>query len=478
MNKFWWGSGGGNERGIHWLSWKRMCTPKCFGGLGFKDLRAFNLALLGKQGWRFLTNPASLVARVYKARYFPNSSFVDAVIGTNRSACLRGIFAAKDLICGGIRRRIGDGTSTQVWNSPWLPDSNPCIQTPQPSYLSNAIVSGLIDPNTNEWDEEVLMDIFEPRDVELIKRVPISPSYADSWYWLDDLRGIYSVKSGYKRIWGVVTPLTDDFISWNKVESVSHVFICCAFAVNVWRISHIDIPDGARLSFSAWFEQILNTLDAKEIIKVAAILYAVWSARNSAVWEAKVPTPASVVALAGRAVHNWQLSQPAASPTGNTHEQLPFPLSFSRCHVDVAYDSGLGKATAGVVLVRPNGEFVAAMSTPLPYCDSVIMAETVACKEALSWLKDRNEEAVVLLTECAVLCANLCSSLEIMSYIGIATKECRRLMSSIVSCLVLYIPRSDNFLAHALARDCFSSLQDVILFWDVVPPSSIMELLI
>ncbi|XP_031125428.1 uncharacterized protein LOC116027784 [Ipomoea triloba] len=503
MNKFWWGSGGGNERGIHWLSWKRMCTPKCFGGLGFKELRAFNLALLGKQGWRFLTNPASLVAGVYKARYFSNSTFVDAVIGPNPNACWRGIYAAKDLICGGIRRRIGDGASTRIWDSPWLPDSDPCIQTLQPQYLSTATVSGLINPNTNEWDEEILMDIFEPRDVELIKRVPISPGYVDSWYWLDDLRGIYSVKSGYKRIRGVVSPLTDDFTSWNKVwnlkipprwktflwraitntlpttnnliqrrldinpfcplcaiqaESVSHVFICCAFAVNVWRTSHIDISDGAGLSFSMWFEQLLNTLDAEEIIKVAAILYAIWSARNSALWEAKVPTPASVVALARRA--------------------LALPPSFLRCHVDAAYGSCSGKATAGVVLLRPNGEFVAAMSTPLPYCDSVIMAETLACKEALSWLKGRNEEAVVLLTDCAVLCANLRSSLEIMSYIGIATKECCRLMSTIVSCSVLYIPRSNNVLAHVLARDCFTSLQGDTLFWDIVPPSSIMEFLI
>lgn len=91
-----------------------MCTPKCFGGLGFKELRAFNLALLGKHGCRFLTNPASLVARVYKARYFSNSSFVNAMVGSNPSACWRGIFKAKDLICGGIRRRVEDGTGTQI----------------------------------------------------------------------------------------------------------------------------------------------------------------------------------------------------------------------------------------------------------------------------------------------------------------------------------------------------------------------------
>lgn len=70
--------------------------------------------MLGKQAWQFLTNPHSLVARIYKARYYPNSTFIDAFVGRYPSFCWRSIMATHELVCSGIRRRVGDGTTTLI----------------------------------------------------------------------------------------------------------------------------------------------------------------------------------------------------------------------------------------------------------------------------------------------------------------------------------------------------------------------------
>lgn len=70
---FWWGDKV-DGRKLHWARWALLCKPKDHGGMGFRDIRTFNRALLAKQVWRLMTNPHSLVARVFKARYFRNGS--------------------------------------------------------------------------------------------------------------------------------------------------------------------------------------------------------------------------------------------------------------------------------------------------------------------------------------------------------------------------------------------------------------------
>ena len=73
--KFWWGQVG-NERKIHWKNWDKLSTSKREGGMGFRDLIDFNLAMLPKQGWRMIQDRDSLLLKCFKARYFPQSFFL------------------------------------------------------------------------------------------------------------------------------------------------------------------------------------------------------------------------------------------------------------------------------------------------------------------------------------------------------------------------------------------------------------------
>jgi len=48
VNAFWWDHGGPNNKGTHGLSRENLVVHKIHGGMGFKDLLAFSLSMLGK----------------------------------------------------------------------------------------------------------------------------------------------------------------------------------------------------------------------------------------------------------------------------------------------------------------------------------------------------------------------------------------------------------------------------------------------
>ncbi|XP_019100869.1 PREDICTED: uncharacterized protein LOC109132875 [Camelina sativa] len=85
VSNFWWGQDNG-KRKIPWTAWKRLTLPKKEGGLGFKDLQAFNKALLAKQAERLLKNPYSLLARLYKGLYYPDTPFLQTQTGPTASS--------------------------------------------------------------------------------------------------------------------------------------------------------------------------------------------------------------------------------------------------------------------------------------------------------------------------------------------------------------------------------------------------------
>ena len=68
-----------------------MCDPKFEGGMSFKDLALFNETLLAKKTWRLLHNKNSLFYRVFKSRFFPNCSIMDAKEGRGGSYAWKSI---------------------------------------------------------------------------------------------------------------------------------------------------------------------------------------------------------------------------------------------------------------------------------------------------------------------------------------------------------------------------------------------------
>ena len=150
LAKYWWGQTS-NEKKIYWINWKKLCTPKKKGGMEFRDIHAFNLAMLAKQAWCLVTGTHSLFFRVYKARYFPRCSFMEAELGHNPSFVWRSLLAARELIREGSMWKIGNGQSVEVSDKTWLPH-RPLFK---PGANTEMKVGDLIDQQTMQWNRSL-----------------------------------------------------------------------------------------------------------------------------------------------------------------------------------------------------------------------------------------------------------------------------------------------------------------------------------
>lgn len=81
MNSFWWRSNHSGGKGINWVKWEYLCKPKGCGGLGFKQLHFFNIAMLGKQLWKLLTCSDSLVAKILKSSLLSTNFCCSSFVG-------------------------------------------------------------------------------------------------------------------------------------------------------------------------------------------------------------------------------------------------------------------------------------------------------------------------------------------------------------------------------------------------------------
>ncbi|XP_027098791.1 uncharacterized protein [Coffea arabica] len=365
MSNYWWGEANGKNK-VHWCSWKKLTQNKEKGGLGFKELEAFNMALLGKQVWRILTNPNLLVSKVLKAKYFPRSSIFECKIPKNASWIWRGLMAARKVVEHGVRKRIGNGRSTQIWEDRWIPDTTTGRVTTMKQGDSRLHkVEDLIIQK--RWNRNLVFQYFNKEDAERILSIPISlAGREDSYFWMHGEDGRYSVSSGYKGLvsnkersqevsqrevstsWGKQThkmwkvmwrlklkhklkiflwkclnnalPVRELINGRTKagdpicrrcgeeVETVEHLLLNCRETKHIWHIAPIQW-DGMQEHhgcFKRWWISVTEArhriAGSQHLALTVNILWQIWKARNDMEFTGKVHQPWKIIK---RAQEEW-----------------------------------------------------------------------------------------------------------------------------------------------------------------------------
>lgn len=365
MIEFWWGGGNG-KRKIPWVAWKKLCKQKKEGGLGFHDITKFNQSLLGKQAWRIMTNPNSLVARVLKSKYFENSDFQHSTLGSRPSYAWRSILHGRELLSKGLVRDIGNGENSNVWGVNWIIDPAPR----PPNYRQDSIIdltlkiSDLLIPNTSSWDSGRVRQAFTEHDAEIILRLKPNCSKEDGYKWGFTKDGCYSSRSGYKfldslpdendlhqpplpplekhlwsSLWKIKAPAKLKHFLWkalsgalavmdrlrsrgiqvdpmckvcnNGTDTICHLLFTCPMARDVWERASIVLPSGGFSQNSVFLNlyHLLKQMQKKpkdmDVQAFPWIIWYLWKSRNGLIFERRHYSSVSVLLKAREEANVW-----------------------------------------------------------------------------------------------------------------------------------------------------------------------------
>jgi len=518
ISHFWWGQKTNKGR-VQWMSWERMGAPKNRGGMGFRDLEVFNLALLAKQGWRILTNPSSLVARVMKEKYHPRANFLEATVGRRPSFVWRSIINAKHLLQNGMGWRVGNGANIKIWGDAWLSPPHARLLPPsQTSLHPEARVNMLIDPVTGWWDFNLVRRLFDPGDVAKIGSVLISPlCQEDKMIWRGTTAGTFTVRSAYymelnrlaqdrgegsganahvevwKTIWGMHAPPVLKNFCWKvcnnllptkanlhkrkivddplcplctgEPETVFHSIWGCPAAVAVWQEGVIRfqkmsciLTDGMGL-----FLYLMERLDPEEFVGAWTVARMIWMRRNDFVFNGVITPPTQTMEAAKISMEGFKTANDrdevstSVEPVQRMGWKKPSEGSW-KINWDAAISKEKLKMGVGIVIRDAEGRLVAAKTKTVPYIVDPTAAETMAAWFAVEFGRELGAARVVLEGDSLVVVSGLRTVDPCNRFFGQLIDDIKSSFSHFSAVEVRHVRREANTAAHELAKCAISLL--------------------
>ncbi|KAB1219217.1 hypothetical protein CJ030_MR3G001300 [Morella rubra] len=201
FKNFFWGFGTDGSRHFTPVAWSRICLPKPWGGVGLRKLFDINRALLAKLGWSLLANPDQLWARIIKAKYYRNSTFLSAFFGSRSSWAWQGLIQVRSLIQKGLCWVPSGGSSILALVDPWVPfleEGKPIGRSDIEQPFLSITMAELFDFDHNYWKQDLIDSLFEVSSAQAICNLdPLLLGAEDSCVWLPDPRGVFTVQSTY-----------------------------------------------------------------------------------------------------------------------------------------------------------------------------------------------------------------------------------------------------------------------------------------
>lgn len=517
---FWWDDDP-STRKISWVSWDSLSQHKDIGGLGFRDIQDFNVAMLAKNAWRILTSPDCLLARLLLGKYCHNSSFLSSSCSSSASHGWRGVVAGCNLLKLQTGKAIGNGNTTSVWKDSWFCSTTKTVPFGPPTEATrDLVVSDLLIRWSGEWNRTMVESVLPELAEEIYLVKPSLLKAEDAFCWLKTKTGDYSVKSGYyalreetsiqrtlpptvtsfdwqKFVWRENTSPKLKLFLWklcrgalplranlqgrgiittgtcphcNNPETTYHLFFSCPFALQVWDL----VPFQARPNFSHASSLhecflIMSTCICLPPTGLSSnlfswVLWGLWTTRNMLIFENRAIPARTTVDKATSSAREWLLAQATSSPNHfsppQSVVQLPIAPDVIRCNTDAAWTVAK-RAGLGWHFDDITRHIRTEASKVTDHVSSPLMAEALALREAVQTAQRNAYTNVWFRTDSQELARAINSKTYSVELFGVLT-DIELLSSYFRFFFVSFISRDHNGGADTLAKTALHSSVSVL----------------
>jgi hypothetical protein len=497
------------------MSWSKMGWGKASGGLGFRDLEILNLVLLAKQGWRLLQNPETLVAKIFREKYFPNGSFLESNLGWKPSYVWRSIRNSIPLLKEGLVWRVGDGALIRIWEDRWIPTpGSHLVQSPVRYLPSDAKVCDLLDPDTNWWNTPMVQQVFNAEEAQVICSLAVCPrNRKDQLVWAGTKQGDYTVRSAYhmvkengireggscstaqtmavlwKGIWKIncarvvktflwqacsnILPTKELLFKWHitadplcpirglATETIDHNLWACPSAKDVWMECSPTVHkcSSDEIDFILIMEKLMERLDPDQMHLIVTVARQIWLRRNSIVFGGDMIAPSDLVRRARDQVEAVVQAAVRTRPTAAVSRPiagwLPPPVGHVKVNWDASISKQQNKMGVGIAVRDHTGQVLVMACATKDFINNPTMAEAVGAWLAVALAKRLVLRNVIMEGDALEVVQAINREGNCWTVYGQIVNDIQEDLRAWEGWVVHHVTRQANGMAHQLAHLAF-----------------------
>ncbi|KAL6540841.1 hypothetical protein OROMI_024724 [Orobanche minor] len=343
------------QRKTHLVSWNQVIKPKAEGGLGFREARLNNKAMLSKTVWKTARNEKTIWMELIKAKYLKGQSILHYSSKLGDSPGWKGVIKCAQELRSNFRWRVGDGSLIRFFLDIWFK-----------GHEISSIISAIDQRDLKTRLNQVLLEdgswVFSrlhttiPTDViqELQSSNIQLSSESDKLLWNGTASGLFTCQSAYKVLhqfsisndlrqrpdfkwkvlWKSKLPNKFKYFLWLAVqdrlltnelrykrnmapnpycgicqetnENVLHILRHCTAAKEIWRsiLPHSELARLISLPDATWFEENLLSqfdhtlnLNARWPAIFMAVIWSLWKSRNLRIFKGKADSKSRLIFL-------------------------------------------------------------------------------------------------------------------------------------------------------------------------------------